>query len=171
MKRRYFLVITMLIIPVLLAIGCGGEELTAQDGDLVAVHYTGTLSDGTQFDSSYDRGEPLEFTAGAGGMITGFDNAVKGMKVGDKKTVTLPPEEAYGEWDESKVITFDRSEFEEPLAYSVGDQLPLQTSSGAVVTFPIVEITDDYVAVDTNHQLAGKTLTFEIEMVKIERPG
>jgi len=170
MKYKYFIVIVMLLIPVLFTPGCNGEELVAQNGDHIAVHYTGTLNDGTKFDSSYDRDEPLEFTVGAGQMIAGFDSAVKGMKVGDKKTVTLLPDEAYGEWDEDKIMKFDRSEFEEPLTYVVGDYIPLQSSSGYLVEFPIVEITDEYVAVDTNHELAGKELTFEIEVVKLERP-
>ena len=95
---------------------------------------------------------------------------MKGMKVGDKKTVTLLPEEAYGEWDEDRVIKIDRSEFDEPFTYSVGDDILLQNSSGYQASFPIVEITDEYVAIDTNPELAGKELTFEIEVVKLERP-
>jgi FKBP-type peptidyl-prolyl cis-trans isomerase 2 len=170
MKSKYFLVIIMLLIPVLFVLGCGGGELVAQDGDHIAVNYIGTLSDGTKFDSSYDRGETLDFTVGEGEMIAGFDNAVKGMKVGDKKTVTLLPEEAYGEWDEDRVIKIDRSEFDEPFTYSVGDDILLQNSSGYQASFPIVEITDEYVAIDTNPELAGKELTFEIEVVKLERP-
>jgi peptidylprolyl isomerase len=170
MRNKYVLVIIMLSIPVLFALGCGGEILVAQNGDHVAVHYIGTLSDGTKFDSSYDRDQTLDFTVGSGQMIAGFDNAVKGMKVGEKKTVTLLPDEAYGEWDEGKIIQIDRSEFDEPLAYAVGDYVLLQTSTGYQASFPIVEITDEYVAVDTNHELAGKELTFEIEMVKIKRP-
>lgn len=169
MKITRWLLICGLIITSVLIAGCGGEAQVAKAGDTVSVHYTLTLEDGTEKESSKG-GEPLSFTVGAGQMITGFDNAVVGMKVGETKMVTLPPEEAYGNRDEDKIIQFDRAEFEEPLAYNVGDELPLQTSSGYVGYYPIVEITDDYVAVDTNSELAGETLTFEIELVSIE-PG
>jgi FKBP-type peptidyl-prolyl cis-trans isomerase 2 len=170
MRNKYIIMIILLLIPVLFTLGCGEEQLVAQDGDQVSVNYIGTLSDGTQFDSSYDRGETLDFTIGSGEMITGFDNAVKGMKVGDKKTVTLLPDEAYGEWNPDRVIKIDRSEFEEPFTYVVGDMILLQNSSGYQYSFPIVEITDEYVAVDTNPELAGEELTFEIEMMGIKRP-
>ena len=168
MKHKYFMVIIMLLIPVLFALGCGGEELLAQDGDHIAVHYTGTLNDGTKFDSSYDRDELLEFTVGAGQMIAGFDSAVNGMKVGDKKTVTLLPDEAYGAYDEELLLKFNRDELPESLKNAqVGDQVTIGNNPSPK---PIVEATDSYIVVDANHELAGKELTFEIEVVKLERP-
>ncbi|MGD9143539.1 MAG: peptidylprolyl isomerase [Dehalococcoidia bacterium] len=167
MKIARILLICILIAAFILAAGCGGEELIARDGDHVTVHYTGTLTDGTKFDSSHDRGQPLEFTVGAGEMISGFDNAVKGMKEGDTKTVTLPPEEAYGPIRGDLMIKFNRSDLPESLKNAqVGD---LVTVGNNPSPKPIVEATDEYIVVDANHELAGKKLTFEIEMVEIQR--
>ena len=129
MKIAHLLVICSLIVTSVLIAGCGGEETTtieptttatgyqgpAKAGDTVAVHYIGTLDDGTQFDSSRDRGQTLSFVVGAGQMITGFDNAVKGMKVGEIKTVMLPPEEAYGPYLEELLVEFSRDELPEDL--------------------------------------------------------
>jgi len=159
----------MLLVPSLLIAGCG-EELLAQDGDFVAVHYTGTLNDGAKFDSSHDRGEPLTFTVGAGQMIVGFDNAVKGMKVGETKTVTLPPEEAYGPTNDDLLIEFSRDTLGEGLENpQVGQIIILTQPNGQVVQKPIIEVTEEFIIVDVNHDLAGKELTFEIEMVEIQR--
>jgi len=174
MKKLYTVLVISLFIVSLILTGCGNGATTtstsassesAKAGDQVAVDYTGTLEDGTEFDSSRDRG-PLEFTVGAGQMIAGFDAAVVGMKVGDTKTVTLPPEEAYGLYDESKVLKFGREEFGGNLP-SVGDKIPLQNSMGQVNYYPVIKVTPDYVEVDINHELAGKTLIFEITMVSI----
>ena len=172
--KRFLAITSILLIAVIFLAGCGDDTTTttaysgaAKVGDTVSVDYLGTLEDGTKFDSSYDRGEPLSFTVGAGQMISGFDAAVVGMKVGDIKTVTLPPEEAYGEWDERNIIKFDLSEFTDGQIPSVGDKIPLQYGSGQVAYFPVVEVTNGFVAVDTNHELAGKTLIFKIEMVSI----
>ena len=114
MKTKYLLIICALLISSLLIVGCGGEATTttetmqesgpAKAGDTVAVHYVGTLDDGTEFDSSRKRGQTLSFVVGAGQMIAGFDNAVKGMMVGETKTVTLPPEEAYGPYRQELVV-------------------------------------------------------------------
>jgi len=151
----------------MLIAGCG-ETLTAQDGDYVSVHYTGTLNDGTKFDSSHDRGQTLEFTVSAGQMIAGFDNAVKGMKVGETKTVTLPPEEAYGLHRDDLLIEFSRDELPESLKNAqVGDLVTLGSDPSPK---PIVEATESYIIVDANHELAGQELIFEIEMVEIVRP-
>ena len=133
----------------------------AKDGDVVKVHYTGTLADGTQFDSSVGR-DPLEFTVGAGQMIPGFDRAVVGMKVGEKKTITIPAADAYGEYDPEMVKDVPRSDLPDSIDPEVGMQL---RAGNSLVT--ITAVTDDSVTIDFNHQLAGKDLTFEIELVSI----
>ncbi len=133
----------------------------AASGDLVSVDYTGTLDDGTQFDTSIGR-EPLQFTIDSGEMIQGFNDAVIGMAVGDTKTVTLPPEQAYGDYSEDLII--DVAIDQVPEGVAVGDELvsPL----GQVVT--VVAVTDTSATLDTNHALAGETLTFEITLVSID---
>ena len=164
MKVKFILLLSVLIIVAMLTAGCG-EELIAQDGDFVAVHYTCTLTDGTKFDSSHDRGQTLTFTVGARQMISGFDNAVKGMKVGDTKTVTLPPEEAYGAYNEELLIKFNRDELPESLKnVKVGDIVLWNN-----MPKPVVEATEEYIIVDANHDLANQELIFEIEMVEITR--
>ena len=132
----------------------------AQVGDTVSVHYRGTLDDGSEFDSSAGR-DPLEFTVGAGQVIPGFDNAVVGMAVGDKKEVRLEPEDAYGERTDDRVISVPKEQAPEGL--EVGQQVMLGQAPATVV-----EVTDEAVTVDANHPLAGQALTFEIELVGIQ---
>lgn len=153
----------MLIIPLT---GC--EEKVVEAGDYIKVHYTGTLDDGSVFDSSEGR-EPLDFTAGAGQMIKGFDAAVIGMKVGEVKTVTIPAEDAYGLHSDEYVLTFSKDELPEDMDPKIGDQLQLTQSNGRVMTVPVVDVTETTVTVDANHSLAGKDLTFEIELVEITK--
>ncbi|HEY97200.1 MAG TPA: peptidylprolyl isomerase [Dehalococcoidia bacterium] len=148
--------------------GCGGEVKIAQDGNQVSVHYVGTLDDGTQFDSSRDRGEPLSFVVGAGQMIAGFDDAVRGMKVGETQTVRIPPEEAYGEYNEDLVISLSLSQLEEGLEPYVGQQLILTQPDGQMGYVTVVAITETEITVDANHMLAGEALTFEIELLSVE---
>lgn len=133
-------------------------------GDEISVHYVGTLDDGEQFDSSRDRGQPLSFTVGIGQMISGFDAAVVGMKIGDVKTVTLSPAEAYGERTDPDVITVTLDQL--PPDVTAGQTLFSQTGQQALV----VEVgeTEATLEVDSNHPLAGQSLTFEIEMVSFE---
>ncbi|HLC76570.1 MAG TPA: peptidylprolyl isomerase [archaeon] len=131
-------------------------------GDQIAVEYTGKLQDGTVFDSSAGRA-PLEFTAGAGQMIKGFDTAVIGMKQGEKKTVTLPPEEAYGMPDTANVFVLPLSNI--PNGTKVGDAL-YATNGQSVV---LIAVTNETATIDANHFLAGKTLIFDIEVVKITK--
>jgi len=142
------------------------SKAAAQD-DLVAVHYTGTLEDGSKFDSSHDRGQTLDFTLGAGQMIPGFDAAVAGMKIGETKSVTLEPKDAYGEYDESKVQTMRRKDmvsFEQAgIKIEAGSDLPTQFG-----VFKIKEVNDEDVVIDINHALSGKTLNFDIELVDIK---
>ena len=169
--KKFLLFCIFIIIGSLLLTGCGGDsggsgDQVAKDGDIVSVHYTGTLEDGTQFDSS--RGEdPLTFTIGTGQMIAGFDNAVRGMKVGEIKTVTLPLEEAYGEHRADLILTISRDQFPEGMTLTIGQQVPMQSSSGQQFMATIIEIGPSSVTLDANHELAGKTLIFEIELVSI----
>ncbi len=138
----------------------------ATDGNTVKIHYTGTLDDGSEFDSSVGR-EPLEFTIGSGQVIVGFDNACRGMAVGEKKTVTLPPEEAYGEHNPEMVTEVDRSMMPDDLEPEIGLQMHATGPNGEMVNFVIVDFTDETVTVDGNPPLAGKALTFDIEMMEI----
>lgn len=131
-------------------------------GDTIAVHYVGTLDDGSQFDSSRERGEPLEFTVGSGQVIPGFDDAVLGLAVGDVNTVTISPDQAYGQVDPEAVIEFPIEEVPEEFRV-VGSQVLLGNSLPATV----IEVTADTVTIDANHPLAGQALTFEIEIVEI----
>ena len=155
--------LSLLLLPLA---GCG--EKVVEPGDYIKVHYTGTLDDGSVFDSSEGR-EPLEFTAGAGQMITGFDAAVIGMKVGEVKTVTIPAEDAYGPYDDNLLLVFSKDELPEGLDPKIGDQIPLSGSDGRVMNAPVVDVTETAITVDANHRLAGKDLTFEIELVEITK--
>jgi len=140
-----------------------------EKGDKVAVHYKGTLENGEVFDSSYERDQPLEFTAGAGQMIKGFDKAILGMKIGEKKTITIPPEEAYGFHDENRIHTIPLSDFGTvPNDKKEGDYLPVRTATGGRIEALILKLTDKEIVLDTNHRLAGETLTFDIELVDIK---
>lgn len=138
----------------------GEEPQVAQVGDTVSVHYRGTLDDGSEFDSSAGR-DPLQFTVGAGQVIPGFDTAVVGMTVGDKKEVRLEPDDAYGERNDERVISVPKEQAPEGL--EVGQQVLLGEAPATVV-----DINDDGVTVDANHPLAGQALTFEIELVGVE---
>ena len=140
-----------------------GDGAVASDGDSVAVHYHGTLDDGTVFDSSLER-EPLEFVVGSGQMITGFDNAVRGLSVGESVKVRLEPAEAYGE----RQLMRDVPNTDLPPNLSIGDLL--QGSGGVTARVVTIDETSTTVAVDNNHPFAGQALTFEIELVRINQP-
>jgi len=150
--------------------GTGGasNKTVVVAGDTVSVDYNGTLEDGAVFDSSEQRG-PLEFVAGAGKMIKGFDDAVLGMAEGEEKTVTLPPEKAYGMPDGRRIVEWPKSNFTEPDKLVVGLLVPATTDGGTLVEGIITEIKDDTVLVDFNSKLVGKTLTFWIKIVKIQK--
>jgi len=137
-----------------------------KDGDVVRVHYTGKLTNGEQFDSSTGR-EPLEFTVGAGQMIKGFDAAMPGMKVGEKKTINILPEDAYGVKDEQAIIEFPKENIPKEMKPEVGMQLQLRNENGQPFPVTIAEIKDDIIVLDANHSLAGKELVFDIELVEI----
>lgn len=139
----------------------------AKAGDTVAVHYTGTLDDGTVFDSSKERA-PLSFTVGSGQLIRGFDSAVVGMSVGETRTVKIAAEDAYGDHDERLVHAVERSAFPPDVELEVGRALVVKGPNGQPLRLTIVEIEDDEITLDGNHPLAGENLTFEISLVTIE---
>ena len=139
----------------------------AKAGDTVRVHYTGTLDDGTQFDSSYDRGEPLQFTLDSSTVIPGFEKAVLGMAPSDSAIAKIPFAEAYGEHNEDLVLNVARSEMPSNLDPQVGQRLHSHQPDGQPVTATITAISDESVTLDGNHPLAGQDLIFEIELVEI----
>jgi peptidylprolyl isomerase len=137
-------------------------------GDTVRVHYRGTLSDGSEFDSSADR-EPLEFVAGTGQVIPGFDSAVLSLAPGEKTTVTIPADEAYGAHDPEGLRTFPISAFPSPP--EVGWAVELGGPSGERIPATILEVSEEEVTLDFNHPLAGQDLTFELELVEVVPEG
>jgi len=138
----------------------------AKQGDTVRIHYTGTLSDGTTFDSSEGR-DPLEFTVGSGQIIPGLDKAIPGMNVGEKKTVEVPCAEAYGDREDAAMQTVPRDQIPEEIEVKPGLQLQVQTPQGQVVPVTVAEVGETEVTLDANHPLAGRDLTFNIELVEI----
>jgi len=138
----------------------------AKAGDNVKVHYTGTLEDGTQFDSS--RGvEPLQFTLGSGQVIAGFDEAITGMAPGEKKNVTIPAHRAYGQRNEDMVINAPRNQIPADITPEVGQQLQLAGPNNQPIVVKITEVTEEHVRLDANPPLAGRDLTFELELLEI----
>ena len=153
--------------------GCGGchSKPTFEGknvGKTCRTHYRGTFNDGTQFDSSYDRGEPLEFVCGAGMMIKGFDKAVANMEVGEKVDVHLMPEEAYGQRDEEAVVTLEIAELPGSEELVVGQQVYLQDPYGRPFPVKVVAKDDTNITLDANHEMAGKELNFTIELVEVK---
>ncbi len=139
----------------------------AKLGDTVRVHYTGKLDDGTEFDSSLSRNEPLEFTIGAGTIIPGFEQAVIGMTPGDSKVETIATENAYGPYMEEMVVVVDRQQMPVELQPEVGQQLKIQQPTGQVIPVIVTDVSEAEVTLDANHPLAGENLTFEIQLVEI----
>jgi peptidylprolyl isomerase len=138
----------------------------AKPGDTVRIHYTGTLDDGTQFDSSRGR-EPLEFTIGSGQVIPGFDAAAQGLEVGESRTVRIEPEDAYGESDPRMIQQIDRKQLPPQIQIEKGLQLQAGQPNGRTLVVTVVDFDDDTVTLDGNHELAGQALTFEVELVEI----
>ena len=152
--------------------GCAGCHSTPtvegkNAGKTCKAHYRGTFNDGTQFDSSYDRGEPLEFVCGSGMMIHGFDAAVANMEVGEKVNVHLMPEEAYGEVDPDCIVTVKIAEMPGSENLQVNDQAYLQDMYGSPIPVKIVAKDDTTITFDANHEMAGKELNFEIELMEV----
>ncbi len=137
-----------------------------KEGNVVKVHYTGKLINGEQFDSSVDR-EPLEFTVGAGQMIKGFDAAMPGMNLGEKKTINIAPEDGYGPRSEEAIIPFPKENIPADMKLEPGMQLTLSNQDGQPVPVIVLEVKEDVVVLDANHFLAGQELIFDIELVEI----
>lgn len=135
-------------------------------GDTVRIHYTGTLADGATFDSSAGH-DPLEFIVGSGQIIPGLDAAIAGMAVGDKKTVQVPADMAYGQPDPNALQAVPRAEIPADIPLDPGTQLQMQTPQGQVLPVTVAEVSETEVVLDANHPLAGKDLTFAIEVVAI----
>jgi len=138
----------------------------ATSGDTVHVHYTGKLDDGTVFDSSEGR-DPLAFTVGSGQVVPGFDEAVSGMQVGDSKTVRIGPADAYGEHREDLVLDVPTEQLPEGLEPEVGMELGLRGQDGQTMPVRVAAVADDAITLDANHPLAGKALTFDVELVDV----
>ena len=138
----------------------------AKTGHTVKVHYTGTLDDGTTFDTSAER-EPLEFTLGDKQMIPGFENAVMGMAVDESKTFKIPGDQAYGPHHDDRMIEIGRDQVPADMTIEVGQQLELAGQDGGRVIVVVKELTDEKVTMDANHPLAGQDLNFEIKLVEI----
>jgi len=140
---------------------------TVQEGDTITVEYEGRLEDGTVFDSSDKHEEPLQFTVGEGKIIKGFDQAVVGMKVGEEKEVTVPPDQAYGQHNPELVRDLPKNVFPEDQEIQRGMVFMMSLPDGRQVPVRIAEVGDEQVKVDLNSPLAGKTLTFTIKVVSI----
>jgi peptidylprolyl isomerase len=138
----------------------------AKNGDKVKVHYTGKLDNGTVFDSSADR-EPLEFTIGEGQLIADFEQAVIDMNPGESKTIKIPFDNAYGPHRDEMLIVVDRSQFPEDLEPKIDQQLQIRNQNGDASVAKVVDISGTNVTLDANHPLAGKDLTFEIQLTEI----
>ncbi|MEO8108403.1 MAG: peptidylprolyl isomerase [Ginsengibacter sp.] len=140
--------------------------MTAKKGDLVKVHYTGKLTSGDQFDSS-EGCNPLEFKVGAGQMIPGFDQAIPGMNIGEKKTITIAPADAYGEKNNEAIIEFPKTNIPADMKLETGMKLQLRNEAGQPIPVVVTEVKAETVILDANHELAGKELVFDIELVEI----
>ncbi|HEY7910758.1 MAG TPA: peptidylprolyl isomerase [Blastocatellia bacterium] len=140
------------------------ENEKVQDGDKVSLHYTGTLNDGTVFDSS-EGGQPLNFTVGSGEVIQGFDEGVRGMEVGETRDISIPPEQAYGDYYEELVRVVPRSAFPPNVTPTVGMAFEIELPSGQSLPVRVIDIQDDDVTLDANHLLAGETLNFKIRLL------
>lgn len=140
-----------------------------ENGDTVSVHYRGTLDDGTEFDSSHTRGEPMTFQVGSGQLISGFDDAVPGMTEGEVKNIALTPDQAYGPVVTEAVQVVEKTQFPPEFPFEVGQTVSGYGENGAPMAATIQELGDNTVTLDMNHPMAGKNLNFEIELVSIHQ--
>lgn len=166
LKTRHMVLLRIMLLGVMLATGCSGM-VKAESGDIVKVHYTGTLEDGTVFDTSVEH-EPLEFTLGQGQLIPDFEQAVIGMKIGDLKTINIPADQAYGPYRDDLILVIERDQLPEDLDPEVGQQLQMTQADGEVVRVMVNDVSEATVTIDANHPLAGKDLTFEIKLIEIQ---
>ena len=157
----------LVMSAVILVLGCGKEDVVKQ-GSKIKVAYEGSLADGSVFDKS-EESQPLEFTVGRGGVIPGFDKAVLGMKLNEKKEFTLPPEEAYGQRNDQLFRKVPPTFFPEDMAPQLDMIISLRDEMGRDFPGTITEITEDSIKIDLNHPLAGQELTFKIEILGIEQ--
>ena len=150
--------------------GCGAKTtLTGRNvGKTCRTHYKGTFNDGTQFDSSYDRGQPLEFVCGAGQMIKGFDAAVADMEIGEIKEIHLMPEEAYGQPDPNAIFTIEIAQLPGAEGLTVGQQVYLSNQYGQPFPVKVTAKDEANITFDANHEMAGKELNFKIELVEVK---
>lgn len=139
----------------------------AKSGDTVKIHYKGTLDDGTVFDSSEGR-DPLSFTLGSGQVIAGFDEAVSGMSIGEKQSVNIPADKAYGQRNKEMIFEAPRSQVPPDITPEVGQQLQMGGPNGEVIVVVVKEVTDEHIKLDANPPLAGKDLNFDIELIAID---
>lgn len=139
----------------------------AKCGDKVTIHINVWLENGTNFVSSRDD-EPLEFTIGKGEVISGFENAIIGMEVGEKKTVTIPPEDAFGQRHEELVVDVSKSDFPEHITPVIGERLKIRMRGSDPIEVTVKDTSEDTVTLDANHPLAGYTLTYNIQLISIK---
>ena len=161
----------LIVLTVLVSVFCVSiknlEAAGAKKGDKVTLEYTGMLNDGTVFDASSKHDKPLQFEVGGGRVIPGFDKAVTGMKLGEKKKFTIAPTEAYGEPNPKLIKKVSRKEIPQDRKPEVGMSLVMGTPQGRQMQALITEVTPEYIILDLNHPLAGKALTFQIKVIKI----
>jgi peptidylprolyl isomerase len=143
-----------------------GEKMKVTNGQNVSVHYKGTLSDGTEFDNSRNRGETLDFQLGSGRLLVGFNDAIVGMSVGETKTVNLTADEAYGQPEEKAIQRVPKTAFADDFVFEEGSTVQGNGPAGPFIA-KIKGVDDDAVTLDLNHPLAGKDLTFEVELVSV----
>jgi peptidylprolyl isomerase len=166
LKRVYLCKLCIMLMTAVVLPGCA-KHTDARNGDIVQVHYTLKLADGTITDSTIG-GDPMEVTLGAGELIAGFEKAVLGMKVGESKIVTILAADAYGLYRDDLVMEFSRERLAEGVDPAVGDQLQTTLEDGSIAHMLVVAVSDTTITVDANVPLAGKDLTFDITIVAIK---
>jgi FKBP-type peptidyl-prolyl cis-trans isomerase 2 len=144
----------------------GEDMMQAKNGDIVKVHYTGKLIDGTEFDSSVER-NPLQFTLGEGQLIPGFEQAVLGMNLGESKTVKIPADQAYGPHRDEMVMVVERDRFPAQISPEIGQQFEIRQSDDQAFVVVVTDVSTSSVTLDGNHPLAGEDLIFDIQLVEI----